>query len=48
LTNPSIAQRLGVSVATIRGHVEQLLLKLDVHSKLEAVVRAAQLGLIDL
>jgi DNA-binding NarL/FixJ family response regulator len=48
LTNPGIAYRLGLSNATVRGHVEVLLLKLDAHSKVEAVVRAVQLGLIDL
>ncbi|MEO8358822.1 MAG: LuxR C-terminal-related transcriptional regulator [Vicinamibacteria bacterium] len=37
LPNKEIAQRLGISVATVRNHVQRILRKLDVHSKLEAV-----------
>ena len=45
LSNAKIAEALGVSATTIRNHIEHLLAKLGVHSKLEAVVYAAQHGL---
>jgi DNA-binding NarL/FixJ family response regulator len=41
-----IAERLGISVNTTRGYVQQVLEKLDAHSRLEAVVRANELGLL--
>ena len=37
--NRSIARELGISVKTVRGHIQNTLEKLGVHSKLEAVVR---------
>jgi two-component system, NarL family, nitrate/nitrite response regulator NarL len=46
LTNAGMAETLGISRATIRNHIEHLLGKLGVHSKLEAVVYAAQHGLV--
>ena len=42
LSNGQIAETLGVSPTTVRNHVEHLLSKLGVHSKLEAVVYAAR------
>jgi two-component system nitrate/nitrite response regulator NarL len=45
LDNREIAERLGVSYATVRSHVRHLLGKLGARSKLEAVVRAADWGL---
>ena len=36
------AQRLHVSVATIRNHIQNILVKLDVHSRLEAVAYATK------
>jgi len=42
LTNAQMAQALGISQTTVRNHVEHLLAKLDVHSRLEAVVYGAQ------
>jgi DNA-binding NarL/FixJ family response regulator len=47
LDNWAIAERLGIRYATVRGHLRNLLGKLDAHSKLEAVVRASELGLIE-
>jgi len=47
LDNKSIAHDLSVSVNTVRMHVQNLLGKLDARSKLEAVAKAAELGLID-
>ncbi|HEV8671690.1 MAG TPA: response regulator transcription factor [Candidatus Limnocylindria bacterium] len=41
-----IAERLGISVNTARGYVQQVLEKLGAHSRLEAVVRANELGLL--
>jgi DNA-binding NarL/FixJ family response regulator len=42
----AIARRLGISVNTCRGYVKNLLLKLDAHSQLEAVVIATNRGLV--
>ncbi|MFY9615459.1 MAG: response regulator transcription factor [Candidatus Dormiibacterota bacterium] len=42
----SIAEQLGISFTTVRTHTQSVLEKLGVHSKLEAVRRAEQLGLI--
>jgi DNA-binding NarL/FixJ family response regulator len=44
--NKSMAHDLGVSVNTVRMHVQNLLGKLDARSKLEAVAKAADLGLL--
>jgi len=42
----SIAQQLGVSLNTARSHVKAILAKLGAHSQLEAVARAARLGIL--
>jgi DNA-binding NarL/FixJ family response regulator len=42
----SIAGRLSINVNTARGYVQQILEKLGAHSRLEAVVRANELGLL--
>lgn len=47
MDNREVADRLGVSYATVRSHVRHLLGKLGARSKLEAVVRAADWGLPD-
>ncbi len=36
-TAKEIAERLGISLTTARGHIQKILKKLGVHSKLEAV-----------
>ncbi len=46
LDNRAIAERLVISFTTVRGHVQNILEKLDAHSKLEAVARAAQYDLL--
>jgi DNA-binding NarL/FixJ family response regulator len=46
LSNAAIAERLVVSVHTVRNHVANLSSKLDAHSKLEAVSRAMREGII--
>ena len=44
LPNKEIAQKLGISLATVRNHVHNILEKLEVHSKLEAVSLAFRQG----
>lgn len=46
LDSRAIAEHLVISFTTVRGHVQHVLEKLDAHSKLEAVARAARLGLL--
>jgi len=46
LSDKEIAKRLGVSPKTARGHVVNLLGKLDVQSRLQAVVLAIRLGAV--
>lgn len=46
LSNKAIAQRLEISEHTAKFHVAQILGKLGVESRTEAVVRAVQLGLV--
>jgi DNA-binding CsgD family transcriptional regulator len=41
-----IADRLGLSEATVRNHIRILLRKLDSHSQLEAVAVGYRLGLL--
>jgi DNA-binding CsgD family transcriptional regulator len=47
LGTSEIAARLGVADETARNHIRALLRQLDVHSRLEAVVKAYRLGLLD-
>lgn len=44
LQNKEIAQKLGISLATVRNHIHNILEKLEVHSKLEAVSLAFRRG----
>lgn len=46
LTNAAIALRLGVSVTTVRTHVRGIIEKLGVNSKLQAIVRASEQGML--
>jgi DNA-binding CsgD family transcriptional regulator len=39
-STPSVAKKLGIAGVTVRNHIQSILQKLDVHSKLEAVVLA--------
>ncbi len=48
LDTKAMADRLGIAVHTIEWHVRHVIEKLEVHSKLQAVISAARLGLIDL
>jgi PAS domain S-box-containing protein len=47
LSNKQVAERLGLTVNTVRNHVQRILYKLDAHSKLEAVVVARDEGMVD-
>jgi two-component system, NarL family, response regulator DevR len=46
LPSRAIAAELGISYTTVRTHIRSLGSKLAVHSKLEAIVKARELGLI--
>jgi DNA-binding NarL/FixJ family response regulator len=46
LNNREIAGQLGVTYATIRTHVRNLLAKIGAHSRLQAVARAGEHGLL--
>ena len=46
LGTDKIADRLGISVGTVRNHSDHLLRKMGAHSRLEAVTRGRELGLI--
>jgi DNA-binding CsgD family transcriptional regulator len=41
-----IARRLGIATETVRNHVRGIMGRLEVHTRLEAVIRANDLGLI--
>jgi two-component system, NarL family, nitrate/nitrite response regulator NarL len=47
LDNRTVADRLGVEYGTVRSHVRNLIAKLEVHNKMQAIVKAAQLGLLE-
>src|ERR1700738_796578 len=47
LDNRAIAAELGIGFTTVRGHVQNILEKLDAHSKLEALACAARFALLD-
>ncbi len=45
-SNQQVARELGISVHTVRNHVQHVLAKLGAHSQLEAVAIASRLGLL--
>jgi LuxR family maltose regulon positive regulatory protein len=47
LSHAEIAEELVLSVNTVRSHIKSVYSKLDVHSRMEAVQRATELGLLD-
>jgi len=42
-----IASRLGITYTTVRTHIRSLGRKLEVHSKIEAIAKARELGLVE-
>ena len=46
-TYAQAAARLGISVHTVAAHIKKAYRKLGVHSAASAIMRAAQLGIID-
>jgi DNA-binding NarL/FixJ family response regulator len=44
----TMARRLGIAPHTIEWHVSHVIEKLQVHSKLQAVIAASRMGLIEL
>lgn len=46
LPNKVVAHRLGISLHTVRNHVQRILEKLGAHSKLEAIAKCARDGLV--
>jgi two-component system, NarL family, nitrate/nitrite response regulator NarL len=48
LDTVGMSRRLGIAPHTVEWHVRHLIEKLGVHSKLQTVIAAARLGLIDL
>jgi DNA-binding NarL/FixJ family response regulator len=46
VANQKIAERLFISPHTVRNHVQRIITKLGVHSKLEAVAVATRVGLV--
>lgn len=48
LGGPDIARKLGISTNTVRTHIQSILTKLQVHSRLEAVAFALRRGLVRL
>ena len=46
LVNKQMAERLGLRLNTVRNHVQSVLLKLQAHSKLEAVATAVREGIV--
>ena len=48
LDTVAMSQRLGIAPHTVEWHVRHVIEKLQVHSKLQAVIAAARLGLIEL
>ena len=47
LPSREIATKLGISYATVRTHIRSLGAKLGVHSKVQAIVKARELALLD-
>ena len=47
LTQADIASKLGISYTTVRTHIRSLGSKLGVHSKLQAIVKARELALVE-
>jgi two-component system, NarL family, nitrate/nitrite response regulator NarL len=47
MATPDIARRLSISITTVRNHIQRVMEKLRVHSRLAAVARGYAQGLVD-
>jgi DNA-binding CsgD family transcriptional regulator len=47
VSSREIASRLGISYTTVRAHLRSIDEKLGVHSKLEAILKARELGILE-
>jgi LuxR family quorum-sensing system transcriptional regulator SolR len=45
-TNEEIGEILGISVFTVKNHIQRILLKLNATNRVQAVLRALEAGLI--
>ncbi len=48
LINKEIAQELNISIATTKAHLESIYKKLNAHNRVQAVVKAISLQLIEI
>lgn len=48
LQNKQIAYKMGVSIAAVKQHLQGLYQRLQVNSRLSALIKAQRLGLVDL
>ena len=48
LSNEAIAERLSLSLHTVRNHVQSIIMKTGTHSKLEAVTKGVREGIIEI
>jgi DNA-binding NarL/FixJ family response regulator len=46
LSNKEIAARLGISLSTVKTHIEELLQKLSVSDRTQAAIKALRQGLL--
>lgn len=47
-SNHTIANKLGISIHTVKAHIESLYRKLEVHNKVQAAIYAIYNGIIDI
>ena len=48
LTNKEISNKLHISIHTTKAHLESIYLKLEVQNRLQAVVKAVFIGILDI
>ena len=46
LNNDEISELLNISIHTTKAHLESIYEKLDVHNRVQAVIKAIQLGVV--